>query len=89
MTEDLKPTQLEKVLLATRESMAVKRELAQLLTAQITDRGDAVTYEADLGTFPKETKLHFLLSEVLAETVLHFDDLKMTVRPGDSCILGC
>ncbi|HXD31167.1 MAG TPA: hypothetical protein VN643_08620 [Pyrinomonadaceae bacterium] len=83
MTEDLKPTQLEKVLLATRESMAVKRELAQLLTAQISDRADAVTYEADLGTFPKGSKLHFSLSDVLAETVLHFDDLNVTARPGD------
>src|SRR6185295_2922964 len=83
MTEDLKPTQLEKVLLATRESMAVKRELAQLLTAQITDRADAVTYEADLGTFSKGTRLHFSLSDVLAETVLHFDDLTITLRPGD------
>ncbi len=83
MTDELKPTQLEKVLLATRESMAVKRELAQLLTAQISDRADAVTYEADLGTFPKGTKLHFSLSDVLAETVVHFDDLTITLRPGD------
>ncbi len=83
MSENLKPIPIDKALLATRESMAVKRELAHLLTAQITDRDNTISYEADLGTFPTGTQFSFALAEVRGDTVLHFEDLKLVVKPGD------
>lgn len=81
--ETLKPVPLEKALLATRESMAVKRELAQLLTSQVTDQSSPITYEADLGTFRLGTEFTFRLDDVLSETVLHFEDLNITLKKGD------
>jgi hypothetical protein len=84
MTEVLKPVPIDKALLATRESMAVKRELAHLLTAKITDQSNTISYEADLGTFPKGTKLTFSLSDVRGETILHFEDLQAVVNSGDA-----
>ena len=84
MPEELKPVPIDKALLATRESMAVKRELAHLLTAQITDRENTITFEADLGTFFVGTKLTFSLGDVRNETVLLFEDLKLTLKPGDA-----
>ncbi len=83
MTEELKPVPIDKALLATRESMAVKRELAHLLTAQITDKENTITFEADLGTFFVGTKFNFSLGDVRNQTVLLFEDLKLTVQPGD------
>lgn len=83
MTETLKPVPIEKALLATRESMAVKRELADLLTARIADRENTISYEADLGTFPVGTRLKFSLADVSAETVLHFEDLNVIMKPSD------
>lgn len=84
MTEALKPVPIDKALLATRESMAVKRELAHLLTARITERQNTISYEADLGTFPVGTRLTFSLSDVRGETVLHFEDLNLVIKPGDA-----
>ncbi len=75
MTEELKPVPIDKALLATRESMAVKRELAHLLTAQITDKENTITFEADLGTFFVGTKFNFSLGDVRNQTVLLFEDL--------------
>jgi hypothetical protein len=63
--------------------MAVKRELAHLLTAQVTDQKSTITYETDLGTFKMGTKFTFCLAEVQGETVLHFEDLNITIRKGD------
>jgi len=86
MVNTLKPLPIDKALLATRESMAVKREIAHLLTANVTDQKNVISYEADLGTFPSGTKLTFTLGDVLGETTLHFEDLKLVLRPGDSSI---
>jgi hypothetical protein len=83
MPDELKPVPIDKALLATRESMAVKRELAHLLTAQLTDKEHTVTFEADLGTFFVGTQFSFLLGDVRNQTVLLFEDLKLTVKPGD------
>ncbi len=79
----MKPVPIDSALLATRESMAVKRELAHLLTAQIADRENTITYEADLGTFPMGTQLTFSLADVRAETVLHFEGLSVNLNPGE------
>jgi Calcineurin-like phosphoesterase len=83
MPESLKPVPLEKALLATRESMAVKRELAHLLTSRLTGPESVITHEADLGTFRLGTRFTFRLAGVSGETVLHFEDLNVTLAPGD------
>ncbi|MGA9996349.1 MAG: metallophosphoesterase [Pyrinomonadaceae bacterium] len=82
----MKPVPLEKALLATRESMAVKRELAHLLTAQVTDQKSVITYETDLGTFKLGTEFTFHVDDVLGETVLHFEDLNITLKKGDPAV---
>ena len=83
MSKTLKPLPIDKALLATRESMAVKREIAHLLTAKITDQKNVISYEADLGTFLTGTTFTFSLGNVLGETTLHFEDLKVILNPGD------
>jgi hypothetical protein len=83
MTETLKAIPIDKALLATRESMAVKRELAHLLTAEIADGKNTISYEVDLGTFPIGTEFTFSVGDVLAETVLHVEDLTLVVRAGE------
>lgn len=84
MPETLKPVPLEKALLATRESMAVKRELAHLLTSEISEPESVVTQEADLGTFKLCTKFTLRLGCVAGEAVLHFEDVNVTLKGGDS-----
>lgn len=83
MSETLKPVPLEKALLATRESMAVKRELAHLLTSQVTEPESTITHEADLGTFRLDTAFTLRLGQVSGETVLHFEQVNVTRRAGD------
>lgn len=83
MPETLKPVPLEKALLATRESMAVKRELADLLTSRITGPESAVAREMDLGTFKLGTRLTLRLANVAGEAVVHFEDINITLREGD------
>jgi hypothetical protein len=85
MPDNLKPITLEKALLATRESMTVKRELAHLLTAKVSDLS-TITYEADVGTLRLGTDLTFRLENVVGEAELHFEDLNITVRTGDAPI---
>jgi hypothetical protein len=82
MPETLKPVPLEQALLATRESMAVKRELAQLLTSEITGPESVITHEADLGTFKLDTAFTFRLGRVSGETVFHFEDINVTRGEG-------
>lgn len=84
MPDALKPVTLEKALLATRESMRVKRELVHLLTARVTDEKSAITYEADLGTFKLGTEFYFRLENVLGEALLHFENLDVAIRTGDA-----
>jgi hypothetical protein len=86
MPETLKPLSIDKALLATRESMAVKREIAHLLTAKITDQNNVISYEADLGTFLSGTSFTFSLSNVLGETTLHFEDLQVVLKPGNAAV---
>ena len=83
MPETLRPLPLEKALLATRESMAVKRELAHLLTSQISEPESVIAHESDLGTFKLGTAFTFRLERVSGETVLHFEDINVTLREGD------
>ncbi len=83
MPEGLRPVPLKKALLATRESMAVKRELAHLLTAHAADRQSVITYEADLGTFRLSAEFAFSLECDAGEATLHFEDVSVTVRAGE------
>src|SRR6185436_690887 len=41
-------------------------------------------YEVDLGTFLAGTSLTFTLGDVRGETTLHFEDLKVVLKPGDA-----
>jgi hypothetical protein len=84
MPDELKPVPIDKALMATRESMAVKRELTHLLSAQITDKDHTITFEADLGTFFVGTKFTFSISGVRSDTVVLFEDLKLTVKAGNA-----